>query len=89
MVSSPVAEAANGTAAPAAEAATDADPEAEKKNAEIKKRIDMGKQEDARVIKMLLLGAGESGKSTIFKQMKIINNSDSEVWTTEERAWYR
>jgi len=38
-------------------------------NQEAQKNMDKQKK----VIKMLLLGAGESGKSTIFKQMKVIN----------------
>lgn len=37
-------------------------------------------------IKVLLLGAGESGKSTIFKQMKIMHNSG---YTKEEREAFR
>lgn len=37
-------------------------------------------------VKILLLGAGESGKSTVFKQMKIINISD---YTMNERVDFK
>jgi len=49
------------------------DPAMKAANDAAMKDLAKAKTEDDRVIKMLLLGAGESGKSTIFKQMKIIN----------------
>lgn len=42
---------------------------------DIDKNISRRRQDEARKIKMLLLGAGESGKSTIFKQMRILHGS--------------
>ena len=64
----------------------DVDAELARKNAEVKKAMAAAVAEDAKVIKMLLLGAGESGKSTIFKQMKIINKDG---YSREERLAFK
>ena len=42
-------------------------------NAKINRELSRSARESEKVVKMLLLGAGESGKSTIVKQMKIIH----------------
>ncbi|CAB3396568.1 unnamed protein product [Caenorhabditis bovis] len=46
-----------------------------KKNKKINAELNNAKKLDENVIKLLLLGAGESGKSTILKQMKIIHDN--------------
>lgn len=64
----------------------DVDPDLAKKNADVKKTLANAANEDNKIIKMLLLGAGESGKSTIFKQMKIINKNG---YTEAERIAFK
>ncbi|KAG0206249.1 Guanine nucleotide-binding protein alpha-2 subunit [Mortierella sp. GBA30] len=62
----------------------------EKEQKEVSQTIDRGLEEDHRRLKkeckILLLGSGESGKSTIVKQMKVIHQGG---YTREELATFR
>ncbi|CAJ0968345.1 unnamed protein product, partial [Ranitomeya imitator] len=49
------------------------DKELAKRSKELEKKLQEDAAMDAKTVKLLLLGAGESGKSTIVKQMKIIH----------------
>ena len=55
-------------------------------NKKIEKELDKLEQQDKSELKILLLGAGASGKSTIFKQMKILNMSG---YTEKEKLDYK
>ncbi|KAK2725324.1 guanine nucleotide-binding protein G(i) subunit alpha-like isoform X2 [Artemia franciscana] len=63
-----------------------ADKEAAKRSKDIDKNIRADAEKAAKEVKLLLLGAGESGKSTIVKQMKIIHETG---YTKEECLQYR
>lgn len=56
-----------------------------KANAAIEKRLQMEKQREKNEVKLLLLGAGESGKSTVLKQMKVLHQNG---FTHQERLQY-
>jgi guanine nucleotide-binding protein G(i) subunit alpha len=63
-----------------------ADPAAENKNKQITQYLREEKKRLDHEVKLLLLGAGESGKSTIAKQMKIIH---LDGFSEEERLSYK
>eukprot|EP01125_Pyxidicula_operculata_P010624 TRINITY_DN34_c0_g1_i1.p1 TRINITY_DN34_c0_g1~~TRINITY_DN34_c0_g1_i1.p1 ORF type:complete len:356 (-),score=77.76 TRINITY_DN34_c0_g1_i1:99-1166(-) len=61
------------------------DPEQDRKNREIAKTLREDKSKMESEIRLLLLGAGESGKSTVAKQMKVIHMGG---FAKEERESY-
>ena len=62
------------------------DREAQLRSQEIDKQIEEDSRKLKKECKILLLGSGESGKSTIVKQMKIIHQNG---FTADERNAYR
>lgn len=62
------------------------DQELAKQNADIEKDLKATKVALKSEIKMLLLGAGESGKSTILKQMQLIHGAG---YSQQERESFR
>ncbi|KAK4934076.1 Guanine nucleotide-binding protein alpha-2 subunit [Elasticomyces elasticus] len=62
------------------------DTDQKKRSQAIDRKLEEDSKKLKRECKILLLGSGESGKSTIVKQMKIIHQNG---YTQEERALYR
>ncbi|KAG8721683.1 hypothetical protein FRC08_011092 [Ceratobasidium sp. 394] len=62
------------------------DPEALKKHREVEKELKAHAKKRDTQVKVLLLGSGDSGKSTVLKQMRVIHN---DKFTTQEIESYR
>ena len=62
------------------------DRRAESKSRKIDQEIEDDIDKDQMKIKLLLLGAGESGKSTVIKQMRVLYGAE---YTDEERVQFR
>ena len=60
--------------------------EAKERSKMIDEELQKSKQDSKMVVKLLLLGPGDSGKSTIVKQMRIIHESG---YNEEDRKHYR
>ncbi|KAJ3317716.1 guanine nucleotide-binding protein subunit alpha [Gonapodya sp. JEL0774] len=60
--------------------------EGKRKNDEIENELKKEQQKMRNEVKMLLLGAGESGKSTILKQMKLIHDNG---YSNDEREAFK
>lgn len=60
--------------------------EARRRDEEINRQLMRDAELQNQKVKLLLLGAGESGKSTIVKQMRIIHEGD---YTNDERISHR
>ncbi|KAK3068664.1 hypothetical protein LTR53_013588 [Teratosphaeriaceae sp. CCFEE 6253] len=56
-----------------------------KKNTEIEKQLREGQRRMQKEVKLLLLGAGESGKSTLLKQMRLIHTKGFQL--PERKQW--